>query len=145
MSFSKKIKYKELNPRQKEIYNFQKVSSLFAEYWYTTIKLSDDRMWADFIAVSMIWEQDLKIQLKWRITFGKKYLWKWIHICFINQLTWDVYCYDHDKVIKTFISQWKIANTVSWERDWIYYYSKLSKFGGEILNPYKIWTLRVEA
>ena len=47
-----KIKYEDLNARQKETYNFQIVSALFADYGYTTIKLSDDWLGADFIAIN---------------------------------------------------------------------------------------------
>ena len=45
-----KINYGELNARQKEIYNFQKVASLLADYGFNCIKLSDDWQGADFLA-----------------------------------------------------------------------------------------------
>ena len=47
---TKKIKYGSLNNRQKESYNFQKVSSILAEYGFVTMKLNDDWQGADFIA-----------------------------------------------------------------------------------------------
>ena len=47
----KKIKYNELNPRQKENYNFHKVASALAEYGYNSMRLNDDWQGADFIAV----------------------------------------------------------------------------------------------
>ncbi len=37
-----KISYKELNAKQQEIYNFQKASSVLADYGYVCIKLADD-------------------------------------------------------------------------------------------------------
>ena len=45
-----KITYADLNSRQRENYNFQKVSALFADYGFTTMRLSDDWQGADFIA-----------------------------------------------------------------------------------------------
>ena len=38
----KKIDYCELNPKQKEIYNFQKLAGILADYGFNCIKLSDD-------------------------------------------------------------------------------------------------------
>ena len=37
-----RIVYDELNPKQKEIYNFQKVAALLADYGFNCIKLEDD-------------------------------------------------------------------------------------------------------
>ncbi len=37
-----KILYRDLNSRQKEIYDFQKVSSILAEYGFAKIKLNND-------------------------------------------------------------------------------------------------------
>ncbi|SVD57416.1 uncharacterized protein METZ01_LOCUS410270, partial [marine metagenome] len=45
-----KINYRKLNARQKENYNYQKISSILAEYGFSTIRLSDDWQSADFIA-----------------------------------------------------------------------------------------------
>lgn len=46
----KKIDYCELNPKQKEIYNFQKLAGILADYGFNCIKLSDDWNGADFLA-----------------------------------------------------------------------------------------------
>ena len=47
---TEKKKYGSLINRQKESYNFQKVSSILAEYGFVTMKLNDDWKGADFIA-----------------------------------------------------------------------------------------------
>jgi hypothetical protein len=60
----KKIIYSELNARQKESYNFQKVSAIFADYGFSTIRLSDDWQGADFIAQHIDNQVFLKVQLK---------------------------------------------------------------------------------
>ncbi len=47
----KKIEYKNLNVKQKESYNYQKVSALLADYGFIIIKLDDDWQGADFLAL----------------------------------------------------------------------------------------------
>lgn len=49
-----KISYKNLNARQKESYNFQKLSSILADYGFTILLLNDDWQGADFIAQVLI-------------------------------------------------------------------------------------------
>ena len=44
------ITYSSLNPRQKENYNYQKLSALLADYGFVTMRLSDDWQGADMIA-----------------------------------------------------------------------------------------------
>ena len=97
------INYDDLNARQKESYNFQKVSALLADYGYITILLSQDWMGADFIAQ----HQDghyLKVQLKVRMTVSKKYENKDIYICFSFKDEW--YLIWHDDAV-----QWLLDNT----------------------------------
>jgi len=69
-----KISYFELNAKQQENYNYQKVSAIFADYGFNTLRLSDDWQGADFIAIHINGEDFLKIQLKGRLTFDKKYI-----------------------------------------------------------------------
>ena len=40
--FKTKIEYSKLNAKQKENYNFHKVSSALADYGYNSMRLSDD-------------------------------------------------------------------------------------------------------
>ncbi len=89
-----KVDYNELNPKQQESYNYQKVSGLLAEYGYITYRMHDDYHGADFHAVN-INGHILKIQLKGRFTIEKKYLGKDIYIAFSNdRIKW--YLYPHD-------------------------------------------------
>ncbi|MFA5961519.1 MAG: hypothetical protein WC848_02480 [Parcubacteria group bacterium] len=111
--FSEKVEYPKLNARQKEIYNFQKASAVFADYGYTTIKLSDDWMGADFLAISFNGSKYLKIQLKSRLTFEKKYLGKDIFVCFYDKKSGTWYVYAHDEMLNSFISG--IENSDSWK------------------------------
>jgi hypothetical protein len=50
MTTLQKIAYTELNSRQKENYNFQKVAAHLADYGFNSLRLSDDWQGADFIA-----------------------------------------------------------------------------------------------
>ena len=69
-----KINYDELNSRQKEIYNFQKVASQLADYGFNCIKLSDDWQGADFLAYHKDGDQTLKVQLKSGMGIYTKYV-----------------------------------------------------------------------
>jgi len=68
----KRVGYLDLNGRQKENYNYHKISAILAEYGFTTIRLSDDWEGADFIA-KHIDGQYLLVQQKSRLAFAKKY------------------------------------------------------------------------
>lgn len=44
------IKYNGLSGKQQEIYNFQKIAGVLADYRFNCIKLADDWRGADFLA-----------------------------------------------------------------------------------------------
>ena len=93
----KKIHYSGLNSRQKESYNFQKVSAVLADYGFITYRMHDDYHGADFHAVGVNGKV-LKVQLKGRVTVDSKYLGKGLMIAFPNKPDW--YLYPHDKLYK---------------------------------------------
>jgi len=126
-----KIKYEKLNARQKETYNFQKVSAVFADFGFTTIKLSDDWLGSDFIAISFDGAKYLKVQLKSRLSFYKKYKGKGIFICFFDRPTNRWYLYPHDKVLNKLPG---IADYV--ERKDGYSCGNLSEGAERALKPY---------
>jgi hypothetical protein len=92
-----RIAYKDLNSRQQETYNFQKVSGVLADYGFSTIRLSDDWQGADFIANHISGQLFLKVQLKGRLVLDQKYQGKGIWICFRHKDTW--YLYPHDDAL----------------------------------------------
>jgi frataxin-like iron-binding protein CyaY len=102
------IRYETLNARQKEIFNFQKLSATLADYGFNCIKLADDWGGADFIAYHVITTDTLKIQLKSRITIGKKYTEKAIWIAFPHNGFW--YLIEHDRLVE------KIGQSTDWLR-----------------------------
>ena len=131
-----KTDYAALNSRQQEIFNFQKVSSLFADYGFTTIKLSDDWMGADFLAISFDGTQTLKVQLKSRLTFDKKYIGKDIYICFRDRDSDSWYVYPHDEFLQEIEPD--IAHTESWKNNGGYSYPTISEKNKFRMMKYKI-------
>jgi hypothetical protein len=114
-----RVDYNKLNARQQENYNCVKLASVLVDYKFTVIRLSDDWKGADLIAVHKDGETDLKIQLKSRLTFQKKYQGKGLWIAFCERVpgagfdTW--FLYDHD----TFLREWalkEIEHTESWQK-----------------------------
>lgn len=128
-----KINYDELNAKQKEQYNYQKVSAIFAEYGFVTMLLHDDWNGADFLAVHKDGDV-LKIQLKGRMTFDKKYLTKDLHICFRDEQNW--YLYPHDEMFKKIESESNLTQTESWLSGGKYSFPSLSEKQKNHLNIY---------
>lgn len=131
-----KISYGELNARQKETYNFQKFSSVFADYGFVTIKLNDDWNGADFIAQHIDGERYLKVQLKARLTFDRKYCAKEIYICFREDDNY--YLYNHDELLNIFLSRYEksMAQSSSWQNDGKYTFRTMSEETKVLLKTY---------
>jgi len=105
------IKYSDLNSRQKENYNFQKVSAVLADYVYVTFRLSNDWKGADFIAQHIDGETFLKVELKGRLTLEKKYQGKDLFIAFQEDGHW--YLFPNDDLLKKILAKTKIGNSKS--------------------------------
>lgn len=120
----KKISYRDLNALQKENYNFHKISAVLADYGFTTLRLSDDWQGADFIAQHIDGGQFLRVQLKSRLTFCKKYLGKSLHIAFHGAGRW--YLYPHDELFKEIAGVSNIEKTESWLTKGEYHFPTLS-------------------
>ena len=134
----KKISYEDLNARQKESYNFQKVSAVLADYGFVCIRLNDDWNGADFIAQHIDGINYLKVQLKARLTFDKKYIGKDLHVCFPNNSSW--YLYTHDKLLEVFLKSYPggMAASKSWVNDGLYSWNYLGKKNLELLDKFRI-------
>ena len=90
------IKYKELKPKQQEIYNFQKVAAVLADYGFNCMKLADDWQGADFLAYHKDQNETLKVQLKGRVHVDEKYSNKNIYMAFpLN----DGWCIIHHETL----------------------------------------------
>lgn len=130
-----RIAYNELSSRQQESYNFQKVSALLADYGFTTIRLTDDWQGADFIA-QHIKGEFLKVQLKGRLSFYKKYQDKDLYICFRVNESW--FFYPHDDVLKRALEIHAFGESKSWIVDGGYSFPSIPKELMPLLDAYRI-------
>jgi hypothetical protein len=128
--------YEKLNSRQRENYNFQKVSAVLADYGFSTIRLSSDWQGADFIAQHLNGITFLKVQLKARLTFDRKYMDRDLHICFPHGPDW--YLFPHDELLRDVQANSKMGESDSWLRDGKWHYPRLPKKMQERLKPYKL-------
>ncbi len=107
------IAYSKLNARQKENYNFHHLAAALASVGFNSIRLSDDYEGADLIAIPNNQGEILKIQLKGRMEFHKKYLGKNLYIAFPcdrGKNTW--YLYPHDELVSIYLTRFE--KTASW-------------------------------
>jgi len=130
----KKIPYNRLSARQKENYNFQKISALLADYGFNTLRLSDDWQGADFIATHVDGKQFLRVQLKGRFTLDKKYIGKDIWICFPYRKAW--YLFPHDEAMKKIALHSNYQNTISWKKGGTTNAANPPKKDLQVLNEY---------
>lgn len=131
-----RISYRSLNSRQQEAYNFQKASAVLADYGFVTIRLTTDWRGADFIAQHMDGINFLKVQLKGRPSFDKKYRDRDLHICFPNAESW--YLYPHDAILTQILAAGMLEGTESWEANGAYSFPKLTKRLKTLLEPYRL-------
>lgn len=136
MNMFEKITYEELNSRQKENYNFQKLAAQLAEYGYNCMWLNDDWEGADFIACHVKGEKFLKVQLKGRLTFDTKYFKKNIYVGFPHDKKW--YVYPHDQFHEELISLGFMKGTKSWDENGGYSWPSLPKELLQYLAKYAI-------
>jgi hypothetical protein len=132
-----RIDYEKLKSKQKENYNFQKLSAILADYGFMTMRLSDDWQGADFIAQHIDGEKFLKVQLKSRLSFYKKYRGKDIQIAFESNSNW--YLFPHDELLEKVLRETNIGNTESWIIKGGYHFPSLSKKLLLLLYPYIIF------
>jgi len=130
------INYRTLKARQQENYNYYKVSAVLAEFGFATMRLSDDWQGADFIAQHIDGETFLKVQLKGRLTFDKKYMGKDLYIAFYDEPDW--YLFPHDEVLAAVIAGNRMIGTSSWDEKGSYSFPVLGKSLRHLLEPHKI-------
>lgn len=129
-----KIPYEELNGKQKENFNYHRASYTLAQFGFSTIRLTDDWMGADFIAIHVSGSVHLKIQLKGRLTVDKKYIGKDLYICFFHD---DIcYLYPHDDFLK--LIEKDIEHTSSWSDVGAYSWGGVSEKHKVLLEDYKV-------
>jgi hypothetical protein len=131
-----KVSYDQLNSRQRENYNFQKVAAHLADYGFNCLRLSDDWQGADFIASHIDGVTFLKVQLKSRLNVDEKYSGKNIYIaCCING-TW--YLYPHDELRDLLVANGKMTGTTSWDEKGGYSWPRLSDAMKVLMERYAL-------
>ncbi len=130
------IDYKKLSGKQQEIYNFQKVAGVLADYGFNCIKLADDWLGADFLAYHKDGIETLKVQLKGRLTIDKRYLGKGLHMAFPLGRNWCLV--EHDELVDIIdrVTEW--LKTPSWTSNGQYHSAKPSRTLVVALVPYTL-------
>ncbi|MEQ9446749.1 MAG: hypothetical protein RJS98_14385 [Rhodospirillaceae bacterium] len=132
-----RVPYTELNSRQKENYNFQKIAARLADYGFNSIRLTDDWQGADFIAVHIDGETFLKIQLKGRLVIDRKYLGKDIHIAFLDGE--DLYIYNHDDFVHYLeVNELIGADSVTWHEKGFRHWPRPPSWAVTYLTEFRI-------
>ena len=131
-----KIDYDSLNPRQKEIFNFQKISGVLADYGFNCIKLADDWQGADFLAYHKDGLDTLKVQLKARLAIDEKYKGKELFVAFPLNGHW--YLIEHDTLIGKVGQHTNWLNTDSWVKKGFYHSAAPSARLMQSLSEYKL-------
>jgi hypothetical protein len=132
----KRIEYKDLNSKQKETYNYHKLSSVLADYGYFSMRISDDWQSADFIAMHCIDKSFIKVQLKSRLSFSKKYINKDLYIAFEDKKNNKFYLYPHDELLMKICNN-KIKN-IAWDKNGDYSAPSLSKLNSSLMNKFEL-------
>ena len=127
----KRVQYQQLNGKQKENFNFAKLSAVLADHGYVTLRLSDDWKGADLIAVHHD-GSDVRVQLKGRLTVDKKYLGKRLYIAFHHSGCW--YVYPHDRFLHCALG--RIERSASWVKSGHYSWPSVPDWATEWLADY---------
>lgn len=131
-----RIRYQQLNARQKENYNSMKLSAVLADFGFVTIRLTDDWQGADCIAQHIDGATVLRVQLKSRLAFHKKYCGKNLHVAFTSAGSW--FLYSHDELLAKVLEITSIGSTESWRERGGYSFSRIPKALLAALQEYKI-------
>jgi hypothetical protein len=131
-----RVRYEDLNDRQKENYNFHKVAAVLADYGFNSLRLNDDWEGADFIALHIDGRTALRVQLKGRLTLEKKYAGKGIHVAFLHD--GELYLYPHDALMELVLAETTVGATKSWTEVGGYSWSRL---GVDMLARIERWKL----
>ena len=114
-----RVRYSDLNSKQKEVHNFHKVAAVLADYGFNCMKLSDDWQGADFLAYHKDGKDTLRVQLKSRLTIDKKFIGKGLYVTFPVKKSWCVI--EHDTLVDVVRDSTNWLNTEAWRAKGIYH------------------------
>ena len=130
------IQYTDLNAKQKEIYNYQKVAAKLADYGFNCIKLADDWQGADFLAYHKDGGETLKVQLKSRLLIDRRYMNKDLFMTFPLDDAW--YLVAHDDIVAFFDATTDYLKSPSWVENGAYHTSKPNEATRTWLAPSRL-------
>lgn len=136
-----KISYTELNPRQQETYNFQKIAATLADFGFNCMRLTSDWNGADFLADHISGNQTLHVQLKSRLTIKSTYPDD-LYIAFpstdspIQPRIW--YMISHGTLLQLVKTHTQWLETSSWLEKGLYHSANPNKALLTALEKYKI-------
>jgi lipid-A-disaccharide synthase-like uncharacterized protein len=133
-----KIDYENLNPKQKESYNFQKLSAVLADYGVETLRLSNDWNGADFLMTDPYNVNVIKkVQLKSRFTLDRKYRRiKDLYIAFPDSNIW--YIFHHNTILDRFSKVSNLNNDSAWKETGKYSQARLTEQLKELLHEFQV-------
>jgi hypothetical protein len=131
-----RIDYDDLKPRQQENYNFHKLAARLADFGFSAIRLTDDWKRADFVAQHKDGETFLKVQLKGRLTFAKKYREKELYIAFPEDGEW--YVFPHDELLSEAKQETNMVNTSAWQDGGVFSWPQIPDDMQDPLEPHKV-------
>ena len=127
------VPYGQLTGKQQESRNFHKVAAALADYGYDSIRLCDDWEGADFFALHIDGKTVLRVQLKGRFGFDKKYRGKNLWIAFRDNKTGKIFIYQHDKLLSRFIAHFE-KNSSDWRNKGKHHFPGVSPENEELLT-----------
>ena len=130
----RRIDYRSLNGKQKEVYNFQKVAAILADYGFNCIKLADDWKGADFLAYHKDGNETLKVQLKGRMTIQEKYRGQGLWMLFPAYGGWCLI--EHDRLMRFVGRSTDAFKTSSWKDEGGYSWSRAPEKLRAALRPF---------
>jgi len=129
-----RVSYNKLNPRQKENYNFAKLSAAMADCGYALMRLSDDWKGADAIAVHIDGSSHLFVQLKATgLILDRRYERKNIWMA-CKSKSGDWYVFPHDKVLSFAAKTKDFRKGDYWQRKGRRYWSDIPKYVRDYLE-----------
>ena len=131
-----RIRYSELNAKQKEMFNFQKVAGKLADYGFNCIKLADDWQGADFLAYHKDGSSTLKVQLKSRLFIAKKYIGKELCMAFPLRGYWHLI--EHEKLVDIVGKTTPWLESLSWRENGAYSSKNPNSDLFEALSPWQL-------
>ena len=132
-----RVRYRDLNSRQQENWNFHKLAARLADYGFNCLRLTDDWQGADLIACHIDGETFLKIQLKGRLAVDRKYVGKEIFIGFFHGE--ECYVYPHDAFLHELISRGSMnEDRRLWREKGVRSWPRIPAWACDWLEPYKV-------